>query len=60
MAGGLSLRGAVGRRQQERVLVLGAGGGVGSLAAQLAAQAGAFVVAVGGPGSQGWKHFVQS
>ena len=54
------MRGAVGRRQQERVLVLGAGGGVGSLAAQLAAQAGAFVVAVGGPGSQGWKHFVQS
>jgi NADPH:quinone reductase-like Zn-dependent oxidoreductase len=51
-SGGLSLRPPVtGRR--ERVLVLGAAGGVGSLAAQLAAQAGAQVVAVGGTASQG-------
>ncbi len=51
-SGGLSLRPQqVGRR--ERVLVLGAAGGVGSLAAQLAAKAGAQVVAVGGTASQG-------
>ncbi len=51
VSGGLSLRPPVGRR--ERVLVLGAAGGVGSLAAQMAAQAGAQVVAVGGTASQG-------
>lgn len=50
--GGLLLAGGGGRRRQERVLVLGAAGGVGSLAAQLAARAGAAVVAVAGPDSQ--------
>ncbi len=52
-SGGLNLTG--GRGRPERVLVLGAGGGVGSMAAQMAAQAGAEVVAVGGPDSQGVK-----
>ena len=65
-AGGLFVAGvtafaavrAVAPRPGETVLVSGAAGGVGSLAAQLARNAGATVVGVAGPGNADWLRSV--